>query len=280
MLSSFQSMLHNAYGQKRAVGSFNFYNLETLKGILKAAGQREMPVIAAFGKKYRSNMSLAEAAALTAAAAGTLPAEVCLHLDHCDDVEMIFQAIRCGFTSVMYDGSALSFEENIANTALVCKVAHACGVSVEAELGSLAAGRDSHEGTLEDVQRYTDPDMAVEFVERTGVDALAVSVGTVHGFYKGEPHIRLDILHDIDEKLHMPLVLHGGSGTPEDILVGCIEAGIAKINVNTEISDYVVRRTREYLGKESPHLSVLGLRQVDDTAEAVGRYMDLFGRKR
>ena len=114
-------------------------------------------------------------------------------------------------------------------------------------------------------------------MERTGVDALAVSIGTVHGFYKGEPHIRLDILKAINEKLHMPLVLHGGSGTPEETLKACIAEGISKINVNTEISDYVVRRSREYLEKDTPHFSVLSLRQREYASEIVGKYMDLFG---
>ena len=276
MLVSFHSMLNDAYVNKKAVGSFNFYNLETLKGILHAARLRQAPVIAAFGKKYLKNMTLEETAALVSAASANTGNDVCLHLDHCDELPVIFQAIRSGFTSVMYDGSALPFEENVRNTIQVCEAAHACGVSVEAELGSLMAGRDSHEGTSEDVEKYTDPDSAAEFVERTGVDALAVSIGTVHGFYKGEPHIRLDILHAVSEKLHMPLVLHGGSGTPEDTLKACIREGISKINVNTEISDYVVRKTREYLEKESPHLSVLSLKQITYVSEIVGKYMDLF----
>ena len=118
-------------------------------------------------------------------------------------------------TSVMYDGSALPFEENLKNTRLICKAAHAVGVSVEAELGSLAAGEHSHEGTPEDREIYTDPDMAGEFAEETGADALAVSIGTVHGQYKGTPCIRTDILKKINEACGIPLVLHGGSGTPE-----------------------------------------------------------------
>ena len=273
---SFQSMLQEAYRNRTAVGSFNFYNLETLKGILQAAGQRKVPVIAAFGKKYLPNMRLEEVAALTNAMASSCEVPVCLHLDHCNDLPNIFRAIRSGFTSVMYDGSALPFEENVQNTIRVCEAAHACGVSVEAELGSLTAGRDSHEGTAEDKEMYTDPDAAEEFAARTGVDALAVSIGTVHGFYRGKPNIRVDILHAINEKLHMPLVLHGGSGTPEETIRACIAEGISKINVNTEISDFVVKKSRDYLEKESPHFSVLSLKLAEFAAEAAGKYMDLF----
>ncbi|MCI8938955.1 MAG: class II fructose-bisphosphate aldolase [Dorea sp.] len=276
MLTNFNSMLKSAYGQKRAVGSFNFYNYETLKGILQAAEQMHTPVIVSFGKKYLANMSFDEVQALTAASAALCKTDVCLHLDHCDNMDIIYQAIRAGFTSVMYDGSALPFEENAANTRRICEVAHASGVSVEAELGSLAAGASSHEGSADDVEVYTNPDAAHEFVQKTGVDALAVSIGTVHGLYKGTPNIRVDILKAINAKLHIPLVLHGGSGTPEEKVKECISNGIAKINVNTEISDYTVQRTRELLEKENPHLSVAALNQMQYVAEIVQKYMGIF----
>ena len=276
MLTNFNSMLQTAYEQKKAIGSFNFYNYETLKGILQAAEQMNTPVIVSFGKKYLSNMSFDEVKAITAASAAAFKTDVCLHLDHCDNMEIIYQAIRAGFTSVMYDGSALPFEENAANTEHICKVAHASGVSVEAELGSLAAGESSHEGSADDIEVYTNPDAAKEFVGKTGVDALAVSIGTVHGLYKGTPNIRTDILQAINEKLCMPLVLHGGSGTPEAKVKECISNGIAKINVNTEISDYTVQHTRALLEKENPHLSVVALNQMQYVSEVVQKYMKIF----
>lgn len=276
MLTNFNAMLQTAYEQKKAIGSFNFYNYETLKGILHAAGQMHTPVIASFGRKYLSNMSFDEVKAITAASADICKTDVCLHLDHCNNMEIIYQAVRAGFTSVMYDGSALPFEENAANTKRICEIAHACGVSVEAELGSLAAGAASHEGSADDIEVYTSPDAAEEFVQRTGVDALAVSIGTVHGLYKGTPDIRVDILKAVNEKLHIPLVLHGGSGTPEENVKECISNGIAKINVNTEISDYTVQRTRELLAAENPHLSVVALNQMQYVSEVVQKYMSIF----
>lgn len=279
MLTNFNSMLQAAYGQKKAVGSFNFYNYETLKGILQAAEQMSTPVIASFGKKYLANMSFDEVKAITAASANICKTDVCLHLDHCNDMDIIYQAIRAGFTSVMYDGSALPYEENAAHTKRICEIAHACGVSVEAELGSLAAGAASHEGSADDVEVYTSPEAAEEFVQKTGVDALAVSIGTVHGLYKGTPNIRVDILKAINEKLHMPLVLHGGSGTPEEKVKECISNGIAKINVNTEISDYTVRHTRELLAKENPHLSVAALNQIQYVSEVVQKYIGIFANE-
>ncbi len=279
MLTNFNSMLKSAYEQKRAVGSFNFYNYETLKGILQAAERMDTPVIVSFGRKYLSNMSFDEVKAITAAAADLCKTDVCLHLDHCNDMSLIYQAIRAGFTSVMYDGSALPFEENVSNTKRICETAHACGVSVEAELGSLAAGVSSHEGSADDVEVYTSPDAAAEFAEKTGVDVLAVSIGTVHGLYKGTPNIRVDILKAINEKLHMPLVLHGGSGTPEEKVKECISNGIAKINVNTEISDHTVQHTRALLEKENPHLSVVALNQMQYVAEVVQKYMTIFANQ-
>lgn len=279
MLTNFNSMLQTAYEQKKAIGSFNFYNYETLKGILQAAEKMNAPVIVSFGKKYLANMSFDEVKAITAAAAKFYRTDVCLHLDHCDNMDIICRAIRAGFTSVMYDGSSLPFEENAANTKRICETAHACGVSVEAELGSLAAGAASHEGSADDVEVYTNPDAAAEFVRTTKVDALAVSIGTVHGLYKGTPNIRTDILKAINNKLHMPLVLHGGSGTPEEKVKECISNGIAKINVNTEISDYTVQHTRELLAAENPHLSVVALKQMEYVSEVVQKYMNIFANE-
>lgn len=270
-------MLAEAYKAHKAVGSFNWYNFETLRGIIEAGDECQSPVIASFGAKYLSNMELDTASALTKSLAERTAQPVCLHLDHCSDKAVIVRAIRAGFGSVMYDGSKLSFEENVRNTAEICDIAHACGVSVEAELGSLAAGDNSHEGSADDREIYTDPDMAADFVRETKVDALAVSIGTVHGMYKGTPNIRTDILADINKAVSSPLVLHGGSGTPEDKLLACIDNGISKINVNTEISEYVVSHTGELLDTEKPHLSVLSLKQKDWVKEVVSKYICLFG---
>ena len=276
MYTDFNSMLKEAYARSGAVGSFNWYNYETLKGIIDASNETGLPVIASFGAKYLKNMSLDTAVALTRSLASGSASDVCLHLDHCSDRSVIFRAIRAGFGSVMYDGSSLPFEENLKNTAEICEIAHACGVSVEAELGSLAAGEHSHEGSADDREIYTDPALAAEFVSGTGVDALAVSIGTVHGLYKSTPNIRIDILKDINAAVGAPLVLHGGSGTPEDKLIACIENGISKINVNTEISEYAVSRSAELLKSEKPHFSVLSLKQAEWVKEIVSDYIRLF----
>jgi len=278
MLTNLSGILKEAYENKYAVGSFNGYNYETFKGIIDAGVETNTPIIVAFGAKYLKNMSLDTAYAIVRSLAEDIPIPVCLHLDHCSDLDIIYRAIKAGFGSVMYDGSALPFEENLKNTKLVCEIAHACNVSVEAELGSLAAGERSHEGKETDVEAYTDPDAAKEFVEETKVDALAVSIGTVHGFYRGTPNIRIDLLKSINEKLSIPLVLHGGSGTPEEDILNCIANGIAKINVNTEISAYTVEKSTELLSKEQPHLSVLAISQTEYIKEIVKKYIAFFRR--
>ncbi len=281
MLTNFKEMLWNAYRGHYAVGSFNAYNYETIKGIMEAGkktGKGEM--IVAFGAKYLDNMSLKDAAAIVASIDDNNPdMKVCLHLDHCKKFDIIYQAIQAGFGSVMYDGSALPFEENIKNTAKVCEIAHACGVSVEAELGSLAAGTSSHEGEATDEEIYTDPEKAAEFIHATGVDALAVSVGTVHGLYKGTPKVRVDILEKISQAAQIPLVLHGGSGTPEETIKACIKNGIAKINVNTEISVYTMDKTKELLNApgKGMHLSELAIKQQQYVEDVVSKYIAFFG---
>lgn len=277
MLYNFNDMLLAAQKGGYAVGAFNVYNYETMKGAALAARRLSQPVILAFGAKYLSNMSLNDAHAMAASLTKEHGITACLHLDHCADKAVVFKAIRAGFSSVMYDGSALPFEENLQNTAMVCDIAHSCGVSVEAELGSLAATETSHEGSLDDKEVYTSPAAAKTFVEQSGCDALAVSVGTVHGLYKGVPNIRVDILQKINAALNIPLVLHGGSGIPEDIIRSCIANGIAKINVNTEISTYVMAKTKELLLTEKlPHLATLAEAQTGFVSDIVEKYMHFF----
>ena len=159
---------------------------------------------------------------------------VALHLDHGDTFERVMGCIAAGFTSVMLDASQLPLAENIAATQEVVRAAHAAGVSAEAELGRIG-GSETGVDLSDDESALTDPDEARAFVDATGVDALAVSVGTVHGFYKGEPKVRLDLLEKIAEKVSIPLVLHGGSGTPDDVVREAIRLGVAKVNICTEV---------------------------------------------
>ena len=277
MLKNMKSVLSEAQSNAYAIGSFNIYSYETIKGVLQSAQDLNSPVIIAFGERYLENMGFDSVSALVNAEARNLNVDAVLHLDHCKKMDNIYKAIRAGFTSVMYDGSALSYEDNIRNTKRVVEIAHACNVSVEGELGALAAGKDTNEGTETDKEMYTSVSEARTFVEKTDVDALAVSIGTVHGMYKGAPNIRIDILKEIRHSIDTPLVLHGGSGTPENIIKECILNGICKINVNTEISNYVVNSIKTLInGEERCHLSYISFKEIEYVKQIISKYIQIF----
>jgi fructose-bisphosphate aldolase class II len=254
-----QKMFENAYKGKYAVGAFNVNNMEIIQGIVEAAKETKSPLIlqvSAGARKY-ANASylkkLVEAALIEAP-----DVEICLHLDHGDSFELCKQVIEDGFTSVMIDGSHLPFEENIALTKQVVDYAHPKGVVVEAELGRLAGVEDAVNVDSKDAT-YTDPQQAVEFVQRTGCDSLAIAIGTSHGAYKfkGEPELDFERLKTITSLLpDYPLVLHGAStvikefvdmcneyggdipgaqGVPEHMLKEASQYGVCKINIDTDL---------------------------------------------
>lgn len=275
MMVNFAAMLKVARRDGYAVGSFNVYNYETIRGVIETGQELGYPTIVAFGESYLPNMGFDEVFGVVSAMAHKVEVPLVLHLDHCKSVDNIVKAIRAGFTSVMFDGSSLPFEKNVETTARVVAMAHAVGVSVEAELGALAGGEFSNEESGEEI--YTNPGQASDFVARTGIDALAVSIGTVHGMYKGTPKIDVDVLKKIAAAVDIPLVLHGGSGTPENIVRECILNGIAKINVNTEISLYTVEKMKALLESgKSYHLSQLALKEVGFIKEVVNKYATMF----
>ena len=278
-MQKFTSFLSAAQKGSYGICSFNVYNYETILGVILAACEANAPVIVALGQNYLHQMSCKSAAALVSSLAQEHGAQAALHLDHCRNKELIYRAIDAGFDSVMFDGSALRFEENLAATAEIAAYAHSAGAAIEAELGSLAAGVGSNEAHLGDREMYTDPEAAAEFVKHTGADALAVSIGTVHGFYKAAPNIRVDILEAITQKCSAPLVLHGGSGTPEEKLLACLQHGIAKVNINTELSAFAVDGIKRYLlQNEGPHLAQLSQEMTGLVREIAGRYIRLLGR--
>ncbi len=275
MLIPLQKALVDARASRYAIGSFNVYNSETIRGVIESGVEMKLPTIVAFGAGYIPNMRLKDVAALVRSMAEDAPIPVVLHLDHCKSLDVIKEAIDVGFTSVMYDGSALPFAENLANAAKVVKMAHAAQVGVEAELGGIAKGADSNEEDGSEI--YTSPTEALEYVKETNIDALAVSIGTVHGMYVGEPRVDVGRLKKIAAVVDIPLVLHGGSGTPEAIIKECINNGIAKINVNTEISVHTVNGVRSILANnEKVHLSKLCLDEIVYIKEIVKKYMQFF----
>jgi len=227
-------LLREATDGHYAVGAFTFWNLESLHAIVETAERLRSPVILQAGgiELDFTGRALLTRLGVEAAEAASVPAVV--NLDHGDSHELCVAAVDLGFHSVMLDVSHLPFEENIVATRRVVDYAHERGVQVEGEIGRIG-GLEGGKDVDESEAFQTDPNEAVEFVARTGVDSLAVAIGNAHGFYKGRPQVNLDRLEQIREKVSVPLVLHGGSGIPEDILHGAIDRGISKINIYTEL---------------------------------------------
>lgn len=256
MFINTKEILSAAQQGNYAVAAFNVYSLETLQAAIHVAEQEKHPVIIALGERYFDTVDVEGFAALTKTLAKKASIPVSLHLDHAYQKESIIRAINCGFSSVMYDGSKYELEKNIDYTKDIVEIAHKAGVSVEAEIGSTARGAfsDEEEGT----GTLTDPQSAKRFVEETGVDFLAASIGTVHGMYTGEPDIKLDLLDRIQQAVGIPLVLHGGSGTPNETMKKAVAKGICKVNVNTEVSMAATLYLKESFEKgQHLHLSDL-----------------------
>lgn len=275
MLISPRLLFFNAVKNNYAVGAFNFYNIDTLSSILKAAEAEQSPVIVQI---YSSHFLHYDGGAVIAAAAlkmihdSAVPAA--LHLDHSASFNCILKAIQCGFNSVMYDGSSLELNENILTTTKVVEVAGKLDIFTEAEIGKIVRIGSSDE---HDTAAYTTVEDAVELVRKTGVDSLAPAVGTAHGIYKQKPAIRFDLLKEIAEAVKIPLVLHGGSGIPDDMIRESINLGIRKVNVGTELK-YMWSKTMlkqlEAGEKEPITLSSHAIKAVE---EVVRNKIKLFG---
>jgi len=300
MLVTNRELLVPARKSGYAVGAFNINNLETLLAVAEAAAEEKSPVIVAVTPSAIKYAGLAYLAKIVRTAAENTPVPMSLHLDHGEDFETVSKCIEVGFTSVMIDGSFLGFEENVALTKRVVDHARKFGVSVEAELGRLAG---VEEKTVEEREAVlTDPDAAEEFVRRTGVDALAVAIGTSHGAYKfkGEAKLDFERLRLIAKKVDIPLVLHGASsvpawiiekatkygaelsgakGIPEEHIKKAISLGISKINIDTDLRLAFTATVREVLAnspKEFDPRKILGPAK-EAMKEVVRGKMRLFG---
>jgi len=227
-------LLRKAMQEKYGVGAFNFNNLEFLQAILEAAKETNSPVILQVSEGGMKYMGLSFLEGIIKSVLYKVDIPVAIHLDHGSNLSAVLSAIRVGFTSVMIDASKMVFEENVRITKEVVKVAHAVGVSVEAELGRIG-GTEEHVKVSEREALFTDPDEAAKFVELTEVDSLAIAIGTAHGVYKGEPKLDFERLYDIKRKVDVPLVLHGASGVPLEDIKKAISLGICKINIDTDL---------------------------------------------
>ncbi|MGB9779559.1 class II fructose-1,6-bisphosphate aldolase [Caldanaerobacter sp.] len=229
-----KNMLEDAKKNKYAVGAFNVHNLETLKAVVKGAYDMRSPLILQTTPGTIKHAGEDYIAAMAKVASEKYNIPIALHLDHGNSFELVVKCIRAGYTSVMIDGSMLSYEENVELTKKVVEVAHAAGVTVEAELGSIV-GIEDDMYIKEDKSAFTDPKMAADFVEKTGVDSLAIAIGTAHGMYKGEVKLDFERLKEIANLVDIPLVLHGASGVPDELVKKAIALGICKLNIATEL---------------------------------------------
>ena len=247
--------------QKKALLATNFYNFETLKGVLQAARSVNKPIILQLTKSSLEYLGLPVAMELAGSMLKYYEVEGWIHLDHGDSYELVASCLDAGFNSVMIDASEKPFEENVKITRSVVKLAEKYGANVEAELGYVAKL-----GQQTDKVGFTEPMEAKLFVEETGVNALAVAIGSAHGFYKDEPKLDLDRLSEIRKITNVALVLHGASGIPHDVLRDAIERGICKINLATEIKNIFMKTLKNKLS----HDNEIDLRKVFPSAtEAV-----------
>ena len=229
-------------GQKKGLLATNFYNLETLHGVLKAASELQQPLILQLTSSSITYMGLNTAVNSARTGLKEFGVEGWLHLDHGNSVELAQACLDAGFDSVMIDGSELPLEENIKITREVVKRAEAYNANVEAELGYVAKLGQSHS-----LHGFTQVAEAVTFVEETGIDALAIAIGTAHGFYKEEPKLQFQLLADIHSRINSILVLHGGSGVPADQLQQAISLGICKVNLATDIKNIFMKTLQSVL---------------------------------
>ncbi len=240
MLVNLKEILEIAERDNIAIGMFNATGFDSLQAVIAAAEELNQPVIIAHAEVHNvyNDISIVGPAMIAAAKNAKVP--VCVHLDHGESLEMIYRALRIGFTSVMIDASALPYEENLALTKQVTEMAHAMGVSVEAELGRLVTGEAGSTAEVNNEMKaedfYTDPAEAEAFCRETGVDALAIAFGTAHGFYTAQPALDFDVVKNVKAATGLPLVMHGGSGVSEEGFKSAIAGGIRKINYYSYMS--------------------------------------------
>lgn len=251
--NNLSARLSQMQSDRCALLATNFYNYETMRAVVQAASRLKQPIILQLTQSSIDYMKLKVAVDMARAALDEFEVEGWLHLDHCTSYDMIRQCLEAGFDSVMIDASEKTFEENISITKKVVELAASYGANVEAELGYVAKLGQSTEKMA-----FTDPDEAKYFVLETGVHALAVAIGTVHGFYKQEPKLDLERLSAIHAATDAALVLHGGSGIPGPVLQEAIRRGICKINLATEIKNTYMQA----LKKQLLHTDEIDLRKV------------------
>jgi ketose-bisphosphate aldolase len=237
-------ILKEVDAKKTAALAFDCYNYDSIEWVIEVGQELNLPVIIMLYPEMSKYMSHEAFAAATIAEAKKAKIPVALHQDHCQSYETIMRAIKAGFTSVMFDGSKLSFEDNVKGTCEIVKAAHAMDVDVEAELGRV--GIAANKGDFENEDLYTTVDQAVDFINKTKADALAIAIGSAHGYYVETPHLAMKRLQEINKAIDTPLVLHGGTGIPEDQLKQSFRLGINKLNLATEYFALFYQTTKDF----------------------------------
>ena len=276
MLIPFREITRDALRRRYAVGAFNCLSVENVMGAVAAAEELHSPIILQLAEVQfpEAPMELMAPVFLRAARDAKVP--VAVHLDHGRSIETCIRAVREGFTSVMFDGAELPFEENAEQTRLVVRLAHAAGVDVEAELGRVGDAGFGGEGTAA-ADVFTDVEESARFIARTGTDALAIAIGNLHGRYTATPRLNIARLCEIHARNAVPLVLHGGSGTSEEDFKACIRNGICKINVATAIQIAAAEAVAEYLARGgSPGYIGIKRRIIEASQRAVAEHIRLF----
>lgn len=247
MLITMKELLTVAKENQFAVGAFNVADSTFLRAVVEEAEQLNSPAIIAIHPSEHEFLT-DEFFSYVKHRVYESKVPFVLHLDHGGSMEEVLRAIRCGFTSVMIDGSLLPYEENVILTKKIVEIAHAVGVSVEGELGTIGSTGNSVEGGVSKVT-YTDPAEARDYVDRTGVDSLAVAIGTAHGIYPKhiKPELQMDILEEINTLVDIPLVLHGGSSNPDSEIAQSVKLGVSKINISSDMKYAYYKKAREIL---------------------------------
>lgn len=250
MLVTLQQIIQMAEAGNYCIPAFNVYNTESVMGIMEAAEERKAPVILQlYPRLVNQEVGFYIAPAVLAAAhRATVP--VCLHLDHAAGKEEVYKSLRWGFTGIMQDGSSLPFDENVRLTRSAVQMCDVLGVGVEGEIGHVGSVNDAVMG------EFTDPEEAKAFVAQTGVCCLAVLVGNAHGHYKKTPNLDIDRIRAIRQACGVPLVLHGGSGIPDEQVKAAIAAGIRKMNIGTDVCCAFAEGTKRTMDDPNRHLAI------------------------
>lgn len=275
-LITFKEELSKARAEKYAVPMIDVFDMSGVEGVFAALEEKRSPTMLAVYAGFLDHPNGKAFSAYIRTRAESTRVPVSLILDHGGSFEQCARALTYGFTDIMFDGSSLPYEENVAITRMAVLAAHAVGATAEAELGHVGSG-DQYDSYGAQRVGFTDPEMVARFVAETGVDALAVAFGNAHGLYKGEPHLDLELLADISRRVEIPLVMHGGTGLSDDQFRAAIQAGISKINVATFMMVTAAKGMAAAAQQENPTIISIGEASLLAYQQCCAHIADVFG---